>query len=338
MQGSIARNTQIDSLKFFLIFLVLVGHCIDINLSSRINGSLFRFIYSFHMPVFVIISGMMFRNKNLKELLVGWGGNLLIITYLVFHLLYGGKPLEYNGGSLLDFWSSGFVYNLAHLYDPADGLWYLVSLYFWRLFLNQTPKNLKEKKLLHLGIVLTLSLLMGFVPLGREMSFQRTFAFYPLFVLGSYLRDYYERLRNIPKVIPITAIVIYAALIFATSLPPISVLLERTAYNTSSVLLGVLARGAFYVWVIPISLSVIAVFPDIKYFSQEGKQTMFYYMYHMFFVLLFRYIVINKGLECNILTVLAYATLSFAAMRLLRNVPLLVLLTNPSKVFSRSKI
>ena len=71
MQGSMARNTQIDSLKFFLIFLVLVGHCLDINLNSRINGSLFRFIYSFHMPVFVIISGMMFRNKNLKELLVG---------------------------------------------------------------------------------------------------------------------------------------------------------------------------------------------------------------------------------------------------------------------------
>ena len=69
MQRSKARNTQIDSLKFFLIFLVLVGHCIDINLNSRINSSLFRFIYSFHMPVFVIISGMMFRNKNLKELL-----------------------------------------------------------------------------------------------------------------------------------------------------------------------------------------------------------------------------------------------------------------------------
>ena len=58
----------------------------------------------------------------------------------------------------------------------------------------------------------------------------------------------------------------------------------------------------------------------------------------MFFVLLFRYIVINKGLECIILTVLAYATLSFAAMRLLRNVQLLVLLTNPSKVFSKNKI
>lgn len=335
MQRSIARNTQIDSLKLFLIFLVLVGHCIDINLNSRINSSLFLFIYSFHMPVFVIISGMMFRNKNLKELL---GGNWLIVTYLTFHLLYGGKPLEYNGGSLSDFWSTGFVYNLKHLYDPADGLWYLVSLYFWRLFLNQTPKNLKEKKLLHLVLVLAVSLLMGFVPLGREMSFQRTFAFYPLFVLGYYLRDYYERLRVVPKVIPITAIVAYAVLIIATTFPPISVLLERSAYNTSNMLLGVIARVAFYVWVIPISLSVIAVFPDNKYFSQEGKQTMFYYMYHMFFVLFFRYIVINKGLECNIMTVLAYAVLSFAAMRLLRNVPFLVFLTNPSKVFSMNKI
>lgn len=67
------RNTQIDSLKFFLIFLVLVGHCLDIGLSSHYNSALFRFIYSFHMPVFVILSGIVFRTKNLKDLLLGGG-------------------------------------------------------------------------------------------------------------------------------------------------------------------------------------------------------------------------------------------------------------------------
>lgn len=41
------RNTQIDSLKFFLVFLVLVGHCLDINLGLHSNNALFRFIYSF---------------------------------------------------------------------------------------------------------------------------------------------------------------------------------------------------------------------------------------------------------------------------------------------------
>lgn len=68
------RNTQMDSLKFFLIFLVLVGHCLDINLGLHSNNVLFRFIYSFHMPVFVILSGMMFKEKNLKKLVFFGGG------------------------------------------------------------------------------------------------------------------------------------------------------------------------------------------------------------------------------------------------------------------------
>lgn len=65
------RNTCIDSLKFFLIFLVLVGHCLDSNLGLHSNNVVFRIIYSFHMPVFVILSGMMFKEKDLKKLMGG---------------------------------------------------------------------------------------------------------------------------------------------------------------------------------------------------------------------------------------------------------------------------
>lgn len=74
------RNTQIDSLKFFLIFLVLVGHCLDIGLSSYLNNSLFRFIYSFHMPVFVLLSGMMFKEKGFRALMGGYFFNSHILS------------------------------------------------------------------------------------------------------------------------------------------------------------------------------------------------------------------------------------------------------------------
>ena len=65
------RITAIDSLKFFLIFLVLIGHCLDIGLDQHLNNSIFRLIYSFHMPVFVLLSGMMFKEKSLKTLMGG---------------------------------------------------------------------------------------------------------------------------------------------------------------------------------------------------------------------------------------------------------------------------
>lgn len=67
----VERNTSVDSLKFFLIFIVLIGHCLDANLGLHPNYVLFRFIYSFHMPTFVILSGMMFREKDLQNLMGG---------------------------------------------------------------------------------------------------------------------------------------------------------------------------------------------------------------------------------------------------------------------------
>lgn len=172
-------------------------------------------------------------------------------------------------------------------------------------------------------------MLAGFVPFGRTMSFQRTFAFYPLFVLGYYLKDWYDKLRNIPKLVPVAVVLLYAALIVFTSVPPISALLQRTPYDTANLVMSMLSKGFFYVWTIPISLSVISLFPDIKYFAKEGSYTLFYYMYHMFFVLLFRYLVINTALECNVITVLLYAIVSFAIMRLLRHVTLFSFLVNP---------
>ena len=57
----------IDSVKGLAIFLVIVGHCIDGYRDAGIFkqyllefNSLHNFIYSFHMPLFFIISGYLF--------------------------------------------------------------------------------------------------------------------------------------------------------------------------------------------------------------------------------------------------------------------------------------
>ena len=52
------RLRSFDILKLFTIFLVLWGHCIQYFLSSEpIDEPLYRTIYSFHMPLFMMISG-----------------------------------------------------------------------------------------------------------------------------------------------------------------------------------------------------------------------------------------------------------------------------------------
>lgn len=61
------RIVGIDSLKGFAILTVVFGHCIDWILKAEIYPNfnqilyvLFNFIYSFHMPLFFMISGLLF--------------------------------------------------------------------------------------------------------------------------------------------------------------------------------------------------------------------------------------------------------------------------------------
>lgn len=55
---SAQRMHYFDALKAFTIFLVLCGHCIQYLAHRDFNNDIiFRFIYTFHMPLFMMMSG-----------------------------------------------------------------------------------------------------------------------------------------------------------------------------------------------------------------------------------------------------------------------------------------
>ena len=52
------RNELLDLLKGFAILLVVLGHAVQYNLTKTFDSHpIFRVIYSFHMPLFMFISG-----------------------------------------------------------------------------------------------------------------------------------------------------------------------------------------------------------------------------------------------------------------------------------------
>ena len=63
---TVKRIQKWDILKFVLIFLVVFGHVVDTYFDqSGWAKSLIVIIYSFHMPVFVFVSGL-FSKKNIQ--------------------------------------------------------------------------------------------------------------------------------------------------------------------------------------------------------------------------------------------------------------------------------
>ena len=83
------RNLYIDVLKALCIILVVLGHCVQYGAGKEYSdygiffgNPVFIFIYSFHMPLFMLISGFLFaysvKNRSWLNVLITKGKQLLI--------------------------------------------------------------------------------------------------------------------------------------------------------------------------------------------------------------------------------------------------------------------
>jgi fucose 4-O-acetylase-like acetyltransferase len=115
------RSTRIDAMKGIAIMLVVLGHAIQNNIADFDNNIVFRAIYSFHMPLFMFLSGYLALNKeiNLKRKFMA-----LVLPFVAWHLLNyviipSNQSVEFS------------TYITRWIKSPDYGLWFL-----WVLFIN----------------------------------------------------------------------------------------------------------------------------------------------------------------------------------------------------------
>ena len=150
------RIDWIDVAKGISIILVIVGH------SIKYNSEVYRFILSFHMPLFVILSGITYKppkdkekiksniKKYIKQLLVPYLITLLIITI-------GQQFKNYNSISFVAFleklvenlfWGNGGTYNLlGHTFTAVGPIWFLITLFISKILFDILNYKLNNKKL-----------------------------------------------------------------------------------------------------------------------------------------------------------------------------------------------
>ena len=79
------RDLRFDTLKGLLILSVVLGHFLSHEAThSAPSEAMANFIYSFHMPLFVFLSGYFTNGKKAV-----WGGVQILETYIVFQLIKG---------------------------------------------------------------------------------------------------------------------------------------------------------------------------------------------------------------------------------------------------------
>ena len=162
-----------DNIRSLLIFLVVIGHFFEISGSLKIRY-LTEFIYSFHMPVFVFISGY-FAKFHPKRIFIGY-----IYPYVLLQLIYNVFTKYYLNGA-----SNIFIMSM-----PQFTLWYLLAMAFYCMLIPFITTNKAVLRWIVFAISAVVSIISGF-DTGIEYSFAmgRFFTFLPFFVAGHYAKD-----------------------------------------------------------------------------------------------------------------------------------------------------
>ena len=178
MQKAIIENKQRDNfadfLKYFLIWMVVLGHFTNLyQRSAGPFGGLYNCIYTFHMPLFVFISGYFskrmntYRRKNIDTLLYPF--LVFQILNIVYTLIIPIEPLKNS------------------IFYPYHQNWYLIALFWWRSF---SPYKQFFKNYVVFGAAILIRLGVGFFPdWCGFLGLYKTAYFLPFFILGSYCED-----------------------------------------------------------------------------------------------------------------------------------------------------
>jgi fucose 4-O-acetylase-like acetyltransferase len=177
------RIGYIDLIKTFTIFCVLWGHCIqqlDNNLIPPWKNPVISYIYSFHMPLFYLLSGFFFKSSlkyGLKDFLVRKGVQL-ILPYLVWCVLRGALLLVYSvivKGNTLTLPQSVKTVFYGHFWFLRElFISYCIAYAGYRIFRKGFTAAI-------LCICFTL-----FAPLMSSQSF-----YLPIFFAGIFIKEYY---------------------------------------------------------------------------------------------------------------------------------------------------
>jgi fucose 4-O-acetylase-like acetyltransferase len=120
-----ARDSTMDALKGAAILLVVLGHSIQ-ALPGFDYSHTFRLIYSFHMPLFMFVSGYIafYSRDNTSWVQLRKKAALLVLPFLAWY------AVSYIvNGVFMNYGLKWYAYRL--LLSPDWGLWFL-----WVLFLN----------------------------------------------------------------------------------------------------------------------------------------------------------------------------------------------------------
>lgn len=164
-----SRSSLFDNLRAGLIFLVVLGHFLEEATMSTYAPYGTMFIYLFHMPLFVFVSGMFFNINDTEK------AHQRAISFFIIYILMKG---------------SEWIVHCVFYHDTAFSLldtrgipWFMFALAVWNIL---TPLTRSVDTRLLLLISVCLSLVVRYDDnINSFLMLSRIIVFWPFFLLGT---------------------------------------------------------------------------------------------------------------------------------------------------------
>ncbi|PJJ61640.1 acyltransferase family protein [Compostimonas suwonensis] len=289
-RGTRRRVPLWDNARWIAITLVVIGHAIlPLIAASDTAYAVYLFIYTFHVPVFVGVSGYFAKAgvpgaRQMKRIVSD-----IVLPYIVFETIWTVIHWLVGGEFRLDYATASWT------------LWFLLALGIWRIAL---PYLVMLRYPLIISIVIAVG--AGYLSeVDSTFALSRTLGFLPFFVFGWKLRQWqitgrWLALRPAATwrwragAVALFIAVAVAASVFVETWRDVK-LRRFLLYDESFSELGYhewwagLIRLALIALGFLLTLAFLVLMPrHTTWFSRFGQATMYIYLLHTFFLYPFR--------------------------------------------------
>lgn len=291
---SVGRINKYDNLKGLAIILIVLGHMCFFPVLKNV-------IYIVHLPIFFFVAGY-FSKIGTDEPVKAF--KRLMVPFIIFCIIYELFDLFVMGGTL----------NKKMFLNPGYALWFLISLFTMKMLLP-----ILDKLRYPILTAFILALLIGFID-ADLLGISRTFAFFPIFLIGFYYNDLSEkikfRIENNRVLVLLLILTLISCVIVAYNVP-FNMVLLKDPYKSYSIL-NILIRAVILI----LGGTNVLILNKLMTNSENvltkfGRNSMSVYVLHVYFVVLLRPIMEPFYLHHERLFLIAMVVISLAIVYIL---------------------
>ncbi|MGI9085119.1 MAG: acyltransferase family protein [Aeromicrobium sp.] len=177
------RVAYLDNARYWVMLLVVIGHSLTQFGDIDAARAVYVWIYAFHMPFFILISGYTARRYMGDARQVRRIVSTLVVPYLIVETSMQLITIHYTGEP-----------DPMMILSPQWLAWFLAALFVWRL---TTPIWRALKYPITTSIIISLT--VGLFEIPNVLSLPKILGFLPFYVVGMHMsREWFERLTEVP--------------------------------------------------------------------------------------------------------------------------------------------